>query len=732
MTLAFEKLLAKSSGEQAHPRLSATLPGHLAATDRSASVLCDASLAAQLSAFGLPEGVWAGRARRLLCAAALWHDIGKANDHFLGMLTRNRNESQALRHETVSLLLALREPLHSWLRSAFGSENEWHLFLWAVAGHHRKDWRSPPSDGTGTTLTVHTAHPDFATCLAQFAEVLNIQPPPSLAADISLSLLSSGAASDLRRYFHRADSLFDALSAEWKRFAALIKSALIAADVAASSQVKPGDPDPVANISRVPTPQDLESVISDRLGDRQPRDFQISVATTPGRVILVEAGCGTGKTLAAFLRAARNPLFQNRRLFFCYPTTGTATAGFCDYLFDSDTKEPKHDSRLFHSRAAVDATLILGQRGDEDDRLARADALSLWDTSITVCTVDTVLGLLQNQRAGHYLWPAIASAAFVFDEIHAYDDHLFATLMRFLRDLPGLPSLLMTASLPAPRLEAIRRILAENGESLPVIAGPLEIEAMPRYRAFTGKPSPTLRVLHVSNSVARCIEQAKELLAAGRTPLVYHSRFKYRDRVQRHLDIMAAFRSGDPAYACTTQVCEMSLDISAQLLVTDLAPVHSLIQRLGRLNRHDPDPDNPLPFHVLEPASPLPYCQGDLDLAKKWLSVLGAGPISQKDLVTAWEALSSGPLDLENHTCNWLDGGPLTIPASLREGSPNITVLMEEDVAQVKAEPSRISEFLLSMPPHANSLSWCRHKFHPVAPTGSIHYDALLGARWAA
>ena len=731
MSAVASQLMAKSTGRLTTPTGPATLPGHLAATADSMTAIGDASLGSQLRAFQLPPETWEPVARRILTAAALWHDLGKANDHFLRMLAGQRQPPQGLRHEAVSLLLALHPALREWLRPAFSGDEEWHLFLWAVSGHHRKDWLNLPPEGSGTTLTVYTSHPDFASCLTQVAAALDFLPPPALPGDHALNLLTSGAPAALSSYFRKAALFFEELPADWRKFAALLKASLIAADVAASSQITPGKPNPIASLSRVAIPAHLEAIAATKLGANSPREFQLAVANTPGRVVLVEAGCGTGKTLAAYLRAARHPDWRERRLCFCYPTTGTATEGFRGYLFDSDTREPSPGAALFHSRSAIDSALILGQPGDDDgEPLARASALDLWDTPITVCTVDTVLGLLQNQRAGHYLWPAIANGAFVFDEIHAYDDQLFGTLLRFLRDLRGLPVLLMTASLPAPRLDAIRHVLAHCGETLPIISGPVEIETIPRYLHPTESPQPSPRTLHVSNTVARCMAAARSVQAAGHTPLVYHSRFKYRDRVERHKAVIAGFdpKTPAPAHACTTQVCEMSLDLSARLLITDLAPIPALIQRLGRLNRHDPR--GPLPFQVIEPGGHLPYSAAELDLARQWLAALGSRPLSQQDLISAWETLPAAALDLSQHTCSWLDGGPLTLPATVREGAANLTLLMEEDLAEARAHPAKLAELLLPMPPHRDSPSWSRHRFIPIAPAGSLDYDEYFGAAW--
>ena len=137
------------------------------------------------------------------------------------------------------------------------------------------------------------------------------------------------------------------------------------------------------------------------------------------RVVLVRAGCGTGKTVAAYHRAATR--WSGRRVYFCYPTTGTATEGFRGYLFDSEMKRSKLGARLFHGRARVDREMILRHRGDEDEFeiVARTESLEAWSTPVACCTADTVLGLIQNHRRGLFAWPALAQSAYVFDEIHS-------------------------------------------------------------------------------------------------------------------------------------------------------------------------------------------------------------------------------------------------------------------------------------------------------------------------
>ncbi|HEX6498463.1 MAG TPA: CRISPR-associated helicase Cas3' [Micromonosporaceae bacterium] len=110
--------------------------------------------------------------------------------------------------------------------------------------------------------------------------------------------------------------------------------------------------------------------------------------------------------------------------------------------------------------------------------------------------------------------------------------------------------------------------------------------------------------LVVRNTVARVQDTAAALRAAlgPDTPVsVAHSRFMAVDRAAKDTWLRQTFGppgSGNrPArhVVVASQVAEQSLDIDFDLLVTDLAPVDLVLQRIGRLHRH-PRGDRPAPL----------------------------------------------------------------------------------------------------------------------------------------
>lgn len=750
-SVMFETLLAKSGRFGGRQTGSLTIFEHTQAVMEAAERLVETTGVVQLRALGLEAESWFDRFRRELQVAAFLHDLGKANDHFQGMIRGTRPYPQAMRHEAVSFWIAMSSAFREWIGRALGDGPSIELVLWAIAGHHRKFPPPEPDDSHGSELHVYLAHPDFRKLLAWGGERLDLGTPPELP---DCTLRFTRRDSVIREFEDaqvEADERMEQVTGEERRYLALLKACLIGADVAGSI----GGLDLVSMakwigeaFENIPRPEQLEGIVRKKLQGHSLHRFQEEVGEAIERVVFVRAGCGSGKTLAAYHRAARQ--WPGRRLFFCYPTMGTATEGYRDYLKDMDV-----DSALVHGRAGLDMAM-LSSGDDEPDMTARErpedtpgraasdafGALDQWSTPMVSCTVDTVLGLTQNQRRGLYAWPSIAGASIVFDEIHSYDEALFAALLRFLADVRGVPCLLMTASLPAPRLEAIKSTLAKIGETLGEVAGPKHLETIKRYRRDRSA-SPWKRVLEVINEggkvlwVVNTVDEAMTLAGAPEAKaagaILYHSRYRYIDRVKRHQAVIEAFSKprGIPALAITTQVAEMSLDLSADLLVSHLAPIPSLIQRLGRLNRRAAR-DDPWPFLVFEPERPLPYKQEQLDEAKAWLETLGDGPISQFDLTDQWKSQPTA-VERRSNQFIWLDGGFITEPRPLREASPGIEIILRRDFDDVKTKRRRPEEVRIPMPMPKDPAwrAWPDEvAFCKVPPDDRIDYDETRGARW--
>ena len=80
-----------------------------------------------------------------------------------------------------------------------------------------------------------------------------------------------------------------------------------------------------------------------------------------------------------------------------------------------------------------------------------------------------------------------------------------------------------------------------------------------------------------------------------REPLLWHARFLPADRSEIEQKVLtAASKDAAPAdrrgqIAVATQVGEQSLDLDFDALISDLAPIDTLIQRIGRTRRHRRD-----------------------------------------------------------------------------------------------------------------------------------------------
>jgi len=150
----------------------------------------------------------------------------------------------------------------------------------------------------------------------------------------------------------------------------------------------------------------------------------------------------------------------------------------------------------------------------------------------------------------------------------------------------GQPPLAVTAAMPDKTVQV---------ELAAALADPVAL--IPRLTAALNAGA---RVLVVLNTVARvmALQHAAETeVAISETTLFrcqtvsapHHGRFAAVDRAVLDVAVSARFgKNSDPGPVLLigTQTLEQSLDLDADLLVTDLCPMDVLLQRIGRLHRH--------------------------------------------------------------------------------------------------------------------------------------------------
>lgn len=747
--MTWTHILAKSVRDPDKPQEEEKLAGHTYRVMESCQVLGEV-LAPSVSEFiGEPQLIPAFQ-EALVCTAWL-HDLGKANNHFQEMI-RGKRRSQGIRHERISFFVAHKK-YHEFFKDTFDNKGypNWlyDAVLLTILGHHLK--QPDRKERFEDEVTWYGEHLDIRAWL-QLGN--NHWPflPDSVFKNETYSLSTlDGLGKTIGKTIKKI-RLPDTLLV--KRFIAVLKSCFLCADAAGSAL--PINLPPhldhgewmKAKLKTGLSAGDLEKVVNQKLQGKPPRLFQKQVMDDASQTLVLCAGCGTGKTAAAYLWASRKAI--GKRLFFCYPTTITSAEGFSGYLQD-----PDFEAILISSRSHVDYRLLENMpprpNSDIEMQAMKIASLKTWPIPVVVCTANTVLGILQNERRSLYTTPSLFQSIFVFDEIHSFSPRLFGHLLRFLEIFEKTPVLLMTATLPRERLEALESVCSARG-GLRIIEGPKERECAKRYLLEKSDMETAWqhtekvidsggKVLWIANTVPRVMEIAK-LAGEKNLPVQpFHSRYRYKDRLERQRNLIDAFqKKTTPVLAVSSQIAEMSLDISADLLISEYAPIPSMMQRLGRLNRFEDIPSSAKTALFVLPPDPFPYvkkeeAEGYFRQIEKWLDKTSDGqPVSQTELAEAFSEFSSesdgDSLELKPHYSDWFDV-PRDSPTgrhALMEPGRNIEVIREEDINEGNAV-----EMAIPMPiPAGNEwVRWRRKGRFFIVPSGTIDYDPFWGGRYA-
>jgi CRISPR-associated endonuclease/helicase Cas3 len=615
-----------------------------------------------------------------LPAAAAFHDFpGKACDSFEDAILHGK--PQLIRHEHLSALMLVAEDAQTWLQTAPGVHRNRDVILSAVLTHHLKA-RDPeavaprPADQTSFRLLVDRA--DFGQLLDLISRRVGLQgPPPRFGRIWTFEEKQGACAIELvrERVNRRMCDLGRAMKKqpELRRLVTAVRAALIAADAAASGLYREG-----YDLRRFLADAFDESSLCDETFVWQrvidPRveqlrragkwkdwsEFQKLAERLDDRALLLEP-CGAGKTLAAWRWIASRLLGGRtaKRLIFLYPTRATATEGFRDYV----SWAPEDEAGLMHGTAEYDLEGMFENPEDPGDKRGEKDfetdmrlfAVGFWHKRVFSATVDQFLAFMQYSYGPVCMLPVLADSVVVIDEVHSFDQAMLSSLKCFLREF-DVPVLTMSATVLKERRE---QLTGQCGLKPPSAPRPPDLQMAAdtkRYRIRRIRPDEAdkrvrdavaqgKRVLWVVNQVRRAQQTVLDMRRDWPAMVglyCYHSRFTLEHRRERHEEVVRTFQTqGAAALAVTTQVCEMSLDLDADLLVTEQCPITSLIQRMGRCHRSRVLRPGAGEILVYRPEGPRPYSPehlGGLDEFLKELCSEGdQNTVSQSRLEEALE-----------------------------------------------------------------------------------------------
>lgn len=376
-----------------------------------------------------------------------------------------------------------------------------------------------------------------------------------------------------------------------------------------------------------------------------------STLSAPPKLILVEYPTGGGKTeLALYIADLLVQHLGLAGMYVAMPTQATSNQMFERVVKFLQQRYPHEAINVQLAHGEADAhplyrdMLIKGneQAVREDGNESSLEAARWFRGTkrvllapYAVGTVDqAMLSVLQSKH--HFVRQyALSHKVVIFDEVHSYDAYMNAIIARLNAWLTRLsaPMILLSATLSQ---NARQNLIAQVAPETPVpndVPYPrlTVVHADKRVQTFA-LPTPPTRITHlafvagdmnslwdylapiyaqggciaiVCNTVNESIALAQAIASKDGVDAtdvkVFHARFPREMRQKREQTVLKAFgkdgKRPHRAILVATQVIEQSLDLDFDCMVSSVAPIDLLIQRVGRLHRHN----RPRPSHLRQP-----------------------------------------------------------------------------------------------------------------------------------
>lgn len=300
---------------------------------------------------------------------------------------------------------------------------------------------------------------------------------------------------------------------------------------------------------------------------------------------LVTAPTGAGKT-DFLLRRCR------RRVFYTLPFQASINAMYDRIKGDlSDT-----DAQVYLLHAASNLKV---KDGTVEESIMQRNV----GASVKVLTPHQMASVVFGIKGYEAMAMDLRGCDVILDEIHTYSDVMQSIVLRIIEILVALDCRVHvgTATMPTVLYEKILELLGGNDAVYEVKLDSKTLQTFNRHQIYKLKDKKesydviasaidsNSKLLIVCNQVKRAQEMYENIanLYPNVKRMLVHSRYKRRDRARLETELREEFNNleNTPCIVVSTQVVEVSLDISFDIMITECAPIDALTQRFGRINR---------------------------------------------------------------------------------------------------------------------------------------------------
>lgn len=305
---------------------------------------------------------------------------------------------------------------------------------------------------------------------------------------------------------------------------------------------------------------------------------------------LVQAPTGAGKTDFLLRRC------QGRRVFYTLPFQASINAMYRRIRKELNGTGGPTDVRRLHAASRIEMDDMPEELEPEDAALQEFPG-----ASVKVMTPHQLASVVFGMSGHEVTALDVAGQDVILDEVHVYSGPAQAMVVEIVKTLVhlGCRVHIGTATIPGALADLLIDVLGGEENVYRVSLEENVLDSFNRHTVHKLDDEEAARVqvqevvkngqrvLFISNRVSRAQERfrwAWEEFGKEQTMLI-HSRFRREDRAGLEDDISDFEKQDGPCVVCATQVVEVSLDISFDCMVTDAAPLDSLVQRFGRVNR---------------------------------------------------------------------------------------------------------------------------------------------------